>query len=408
MPLQRAREILFAVRAATQRHPIVQNCYIASFCLIYLLHNIWAARTLFFFITLPLALIGLNYALLRSTLRNPIFVLAAAFLAILILTSLAAPDLRMRVIGDHLLQSVRVLLLMVITADLMRRDGTFLKTFGVFLSASAAIGAVINIVAFYGSADFPGGSIFAVRLQGVPGVTVYYNANVVGAIYAMACVAGAALLPSGRLSRVETGVLLVSTPVLLVALVLTQSRGSIMAAAAGFGVIALLAASRRQILWLSLGGLAVLAGLLLWTPILDMLTGRGASLRPMLWSHYWQLAQERLWLGYGLSHDVTLRLPPGMFNLLNAHNIMLSALVRGGILAAATLLGLVLTCLYQSWKAWRVGGALMPFALMAAATVATTVDYEITATSLGWPWLLFWIPVAMCLGAGIRGEPRRS
>lgn len=405
MPLGRAREILAAVRSATQRRPIVQSLYIVSFCLIYLMPNVWAARTLFFYIAIPLALIGLNYTLLRSTLRHPIFVFTAVYLTILILTSLVAPDVRAKVIGDHLLNSIRVLLLLVITADLIGRDESFLKKFGVFLSVAAAAGAVINIIAFYGDPKYANVSLWDLRLLGVPGVTVYYNPNVVGAIFAIACVAGASVLLSGTLNRIETGLVLVATSILLVPVFLTQSRSSIMGVCAGLAAVAVLRLKPLNLLWLGLAGCAVLAGLLLWTPIYEVLAARGASLRPMLWAYYWNLALERLWVGYGLSYDMTLRLP-NVVVALNAHNIMLSALVRGGALAAVTLICLVVTCLRQSWTAWRTRGVLMPLALMVTATVATTVDHEMTATSLGWPWLLFWIPVAMCLGVGVREQPR--
>lgn len=401
MHFQRLRDVLIAVRSATQRHPIVQYLYIGSFCLVYLMSSIWSARTLFFFVTIPFALIGLNYTLLRSTLRHPIFLLTAAYFAILTLTSLAAPDVRAGAIGDHLLQSARVLLLIVITVDLIRRDDRFLKTFGLFLSVSAAIGVVITVLAFYSSGAFPGGSIFATRLQGVPGFTVYYNSNVIGAIFAVACVTGASVLPSGRLSRGEFVAVAIATSMLFAAVVLTQSRSALMASIMGIGLAAVLGGRRRQIRALGLGAAVLLVGLWLWTPFFESLVERGAAMRPEVWSHYWQMAQERFWLGYGVSYDIAMVMPDNQ-NPLSAHNIILSALVRGGVAAALTLFALVLTCLYRSWKAWRETGAVMPFALIAATAVATTVDHEMTATSLGWPWLLFWIPVGMCLGVSVR------
>jgi hypothetical protein len=49
-------------------------------------------------------------------------------------------------------------------------------------------------------------------------------------------------------------------------------------------------------------------------------------------------------------------------------------------------------------------GVVTPLALVATATVATSFDYEIAGSSLGWPWLLFWLPVGMSLAAASR-EP---
>lgn len=403
MHVTKAREILSAVRAATRRYPIVQYLYVGAFCLIYLMWNVWAARTLFYYVAIPLGLVGLNYALLRSTLRHPIFVLTTVFFAILLLTSLVAPVVIAKIVLNNLFQSLFVLLMMIITTDLIARDEDFLKTFGLFVSVAAAIGVFINAAAFYSSPAFPGGSIFATRLQGVPGFTAYYNPNVVGAIYAAACVLGASLLSSSVLSRREFMTAAAATSVLFVAVILSQSRSALIAMMAGIVVAVCLGRNRRRMAWFGLGVIVVLAALWLWTPLFGALAERGVSLRPTVWAYYWNMALERPWLGYGLSHDVTMMMPDNM-NPMNAHNIILSALVRGGVLAAVILVSLVMACLYYAWNAWRDSGVVMPLVLMMSAATATTVDYEITATALGWPWLLFWVPVGICLGVAVRGR----
>ena len=44
---------------------------------------------------------------------------------------------------------------------------------------------------------------------------------------------------------------------------------------------------------------------------------------------------------------------------------------------------------------------VIPLALMCASLFATSVDYEIVPTDLGFLWIVFWLPVAMCLGASL-------
>jgi O-antigen ligase len=191
--------------------------------------------------------------------------------------------------------------------------------------------------------------------------------------------------------------------VLLLAVLMTQSRGSILGTIAGLAVIAFLAGNARLRLWFAAGAAALVAALALGTPLIEHMIERGPGLRPALWMHHLQLATQSPWIGHGLSFDVSIK-EPGGGELSNAHNIFLSAFVRGGIFAAMTLAALVAVCLYRSFEAARRIGVVTPLALMVTATVATSFDYEIAGSSLGWPWLLFWLPVGMSLAAASR-EP---
>jgi O-antigen ligase len=158
-------------------------------------------------------------------------------------------------------------------------------------------------------------------------------------------------------------------------------------------IAAILAGSWRQRLMFVVSAMVALICVYVATPLADLMFNR-PSLRLELWSYFLWMASERPWLGVGLTFDVSLG------QMLNAHNIILSALVRGGIFAAVTLISLIVVCLYQSLQAWRRGALLVPVALMTSTILATAVDYEIIATSLGWQWLLFWLPVGMCLAVG--------
>ncbi len=387
--------LISKIRVVTQRHAVVQRLYLASFCLIYLMPNIWAARTLFYYFVLPLALINLSLPLARSIVSRPVFILSGAFLLLLTLTSLAAPDVSFKVVGYHLLNTVRVLLFVLITAELIEKDDAFLKTLVLCMAAAAAVAAVVNIVAYYG--PYSGGlRSFAVRLEGIPGISPYYNSNVVGAIFAIPCVAAFGLIGAHGLSRGQNGAIMLLVLILLVAVVLTQSRGATLGVIAGLAVKALANGTRQQRIALAASAAGALVLIYFATPQLASMLDRGAGLRPGLWRHFLQMAWDNPWLGVGLTFDVSID------NILTAHNIILSALVRGGVLAAALLVGILLFCFQRSFEAWRRGGLIMPFALMTAVTVMTMVDHEIIATSLGWEWLLFWLPVAMCLAVDHR------
>jgi hypothetical protein len=43
---------------------------------------------------------------------------------------------------------------------------------------------------------------------------------------------------------------------------------------------------------------------------------------------------------------------------------------------------------------------------MTTAFVATAIDYGIVASSFGYQWILFWLPIGLCLGSSLRLKER--
>jgi O-antigen ligase len=206
-------------------------------------------------------------------------------------------------------------------------------------------------------------------------------------------------MASRALRRWQFAMLAVSVLILLGAIVLTGSRGSLIAAGVGIGVSILLSANWRLSLAM-IALVAVAAGVTLLTPLAGELLQRRDSLRLSLWPVYLQMAMAKPWLGYGLAFDTQRTLADGN-TVMNAHNIFLCAAVRGGVISALALLGIALTSLASALRAWLRSREILALALFVTCLTATSVDYEIIPTDLAYLYMLFWLPVGVCLGAGL-------
>jgi O-antigen ligase len=380
------------------------SLYISALCLVYLMHNIWAARTVYDFIVLPLAVLAFRRRELLAVAKEPAFLAAASYFACLGVAGLAASDRDLGMVARHLKDSVQVLSFLGVTAILVRRGGErFIAASFLSMSLAAALGAGVNVVLYY--RDLPIHELWTNRLEGIPGVTVYYNSNVVGDIYGMALAAALAVLARGQLRALAGILTAIAAAVLLAAVLLTGSRGALLGVIAGSAVVLALCVDWRWrigILLATAGGLLLLDA---YTPLPRELLARADSSRLSLWPIYLRLAAIHPWLGYGLAYDTAFKLPNGLL-IMNAHNIILAALIRGGILSAISLLAVLIAAAHCAWRGWVAARTPFALVLMAACILLTAVDHEFLASPLGFHWLLLWLPVGISIGvAGLAQSP---
>ncbi len=393
----RAKQRLEQAGAWLRHHRAAQKTYILAMCLVYVMHNIWLARTVLWFIVLPIVLISAaSYRNLLPIVKSSVFIASALFLAMIIGTSVLGGETPGPLLFKNLRYVVAVLAFLVITAYVVNDDNDFLRQLFLFLAPLAALTAIRDVAFGTESLD----TLLSVRLQGVKGFSIYYNSNVIGMMFAMPCVGAVAVMASRTLKRWQYAMLSVSVLILLGAIVLTGSRGCLVAAAAGIGVSILLSTSWRLSAALA-AILLVVAGVTLMTPLAGELLQRRDSLRLSLWPVYLEMAMLKPWLGYGLAYDTQRTLPDGNI-VMNGHNIFICALVRGGVFSALALAGVVLGSLVNAVRSRKRSGEFLPLTLLATCLAATAVDYEIIPTDLSYHYILFWLPVGLCLGVGLR------
>lgn len=379
-----------------------ERLFVLVMCLMYAMHNIWLSRTILWFLVLPTLLItAMPPRNLLPIVKSSVFVATAGFLGVIIVTSLLGDGVTGALLWKNIRYVAAVLAFIVIVAHLVSRDGDFLRLLFLWLAPVAACAAIRDIGAF---SHWSLTEMLSVRLQGTKGLSLYYNSNVVGLIYAMPCIGAVAIMATRRLRHWQFALLFVSALVLLATVLLSGSRGSLMAVLGGIGVSVLLAANWR--IAAAVGALVSIAALAaLLTPLAGELVQRRDSLRFELWPVYLHMVALKPWLGYGLAFDPKVTLPSGT-EVMNGHNIFMCAAVRGGVFAALALAGVVLAALASGWRAFRRSGEVVGMGLLAACLAATAVDYEIVPSDLGYLYILFWLPVAICLGVALSAARR--
>ncbi len=392
------------LRDWASRRDLLAAFTILSLLLLFLPPDVWLARSVYNFVVLPLAILTIRRDELLPVLRSPVFLLTALYLGILVLATALAPDVLADAVADSVRKGLLVLSFLIIVACLAGRDEAFAHRLFLFLGCAVAVVAALNMVAYYGFRPSP--SALPHRLLGIPGITNIFNPNPLGGVYAIAAVGivATALHPrSGAFTRL---VGTAAAAILVVAVLFTQSRGAFLAVAAGLCIAVVLGFRRHPRLLLTAGIIGVLAVIAAW-PLLESFVARGDNMRFIVWRAYWPHVEARPWLGHGLSTAIQVTLPDGSRHV-HAHNIVYSALVMGGVFAAAALAGALVAAVAAAVGAWRRHRMLLPAAMIATAVVATAVDYGMYGSEMDWEWLILWLPLGLCIAAGLTPASRRA
>lgn len=380
-----------------------------------LTNDLNAAHVLFAFVLLPLAVLHgvaiaadpVGAATLRRLPRSIVLIAVTAYLLALTLASAMQPDATPRLIRRLLQFDLEIVAFVAATALLTATSRQFLRLASLGLAAVVAASALVNVAMFLPTLPADAAALLGWRLMAVLGMPEYANSTNIGATYAVVLAIAVATLATLARKRAERVALAIATVILAVALVLTQARGA--AAGALCGLAALAATQSHRIrLAIAAGGLLLVA-VLVATPLGHDWIERGMSYRPEVWTTFLAKAAERPLLGWGVHTDLTVTIPSGLA-LDQAHNLVLSGLVRGGAGAAVAMAVILVGGLAWSIRLVRAGGSPLPLCAMVTMTVAGMVDYNLLITRPAWPWLTFWLPIGLAAGAelAVRADGRRS
>jgi O-antigen ligase len=143
--------------------------------------------------------------------------------------------------------------------------------------------------------------------------------------------------------------------IMLVMLLLTQSRGPIIALVLAVGCTLHLHVFTRRNLLIA-AALAVLVALLLvMTPVGDMLLARfeelgtQSGLRLSIWHHTLSEMASQPWLGRGFSYELDFINYSGE-HITTTHSVYMGALLKGGIVGLLLLLAVIACGLWQAWR----------------------------------------------------------
>jgi O-antigen ligase len=379
---------------------LIAKFYILILCLIFALPNVSVVRNLYYLVLLPMFIITVRKAELLDIVRSPVFILAALYFTIVAVASLFAPELSYKILAEHIRNSFLVLSFFAITAYLMRRDRRFPDQLILFVAVTAAVVAANNIWHFY--EGLPPFHQVPRRLEGIQGLTMYYNSNWIAQLYGIVCVAAAAAATRPGTSRAVAALLVASAIVLFAAVALAQTRSVWIGVFAGLAVVIALLPREfpaRRAIQIGVIVCAVLASL----PFLESVLSRGDSYRLAFWKAYLSYVEAHPWAGSGLSAQLPVSAPDG-FKTTHPHNMIYHALLRGGVFAATALVAFLLSILFYAIRGWQnTGSALFP-ALAVTALLPLQLEFTVmVGTAPGWDWLVLWMPIGLCIGAGLLG-----
>ena len=394
--------------AFVERHGLLEKFYILTFCLFYAVPNVWSARSCLYWFVLPLFLIVVPRDPLLRILRAPLLLVCMAFFLIVIVAAPFAQEVVPRQIGNQ----VRILLVLtaflVVTAYLAYRDRDFPYRFFLYVSCTAAIGAALTVWNHL-FLDVPASHIPR-RLEGVPGMIVYYNPSFVGAIYGFACVGAAAAATRPGISRGEFSILAMAAAILGTAVVLTYSRHNLLGVVLALAIIIALAPShldpslRRAVrIGALVAACVLLFGLYMAKSMWLGMTERGDSYRFFLWKSYWTFIEQHPWVGVGITAKHPVALPHGV-EMPHPHNFIYAVAIKSGVLAAASVTIMLLLAGIQAIWAWVKIRALFPLVLLAMAVGPTQFDFGHLPQSLGMEWLVLWFPIGLCIGTVLQAQ----
>jgi O-antigen ligase len=406
---QRVRDFCAAPRKKIGNLNLLHAAYFLSFAAIFFTNADKPTNQVYDFLVLPIGIVVAYSFARRTVLTSTTFWAVAAYLLALGFSSLFLANIPSRDIATHFRSIPLILSFLIVTAYLTSRPRVEFAQVILGCTLIVAISALINMVSFVIQQPVSLADIRHYRLAAALGMPGYFNSTNISATYAIYCMAGFALLID-ETSRWNRALMAAAATLLSAAVMMTQSRGAYIALVAGAFVLSVgLSMTSRLILMAAMVVVAGAAALAvdLVPHVADIVIARGSSYRPELWASYLAMAAERPLFGYGIQADISRVMADGTV-IDQPHNIVLSALIRGGVAGAAAMTILIASGLYWAARYWWQSNNIIPLCLLVTMATASMFDYQLLATGATWPWVTFWFPISACIAAEglVRGSTK--
>lgn len=182
----------------------------------------------------------------------------------------------------------------------------------------------------------------------------------------------------------------------LMFIILSQTRGVLIATSAAFLFILVLRKKHKQI-----AALAVLVGLAIMYAYTEGIFERMHTLHDARWDIWAQ--SLAIWskspiLGYGIYPEQVILLATGQ-SYPHPHNIFLSHLLYGGVVGLLLLLCLMASLFYSSLTLWREQLNILPLGLFIYFLFVGLFDFSTLIRSADVEWVFFWWLVAIVVAS---------
>lgn len=276
----------------------------------------------------------------------------------------------------------------VLRYSLQQSEDFLLKLFKITLFVSL-ISLIINVLVFFVFKEHT----LADRFHGFGRL---WNPLWMGSLYGALTVVATGLLSFARLSRQQTKVLLVVTPILFIGVVLTHSRMPI-AATLLVGMLTFLVGFRSwRTKMLTLSTVLMLLGVASWAalPYFKHDIERGQSYRLDLWQGAVELIQEKPFIGYGAGSDTPIKSAEGRVNGWHYyHSTYLATVVDTGLLGLSLMMLLLGYAFLLAWRLRQYIGVRLSACLLFYSCLISLTFGEGIISRMNVQWVLVWLPI---------------
>jgi hypothetical protein len=155
----------------------------------------------------------------------------------------------------------------------------------------------------------------------------------------------------------------------------------------------------RDIVILIIG--LIISGFLLIPKIGLYALQRGENARFDVWKKFFALATLRPIFGYGERIEFHVEIINSEI-IGHAHNIYLSSLIRGGIIAFIALISTLGLSIKYSIDYFKSDLNYIPFSAILTLAVAGCVDFDLIVFLSDWQWPSIWLVIALGISSEIK------
>ena len=128
----------------------------------------------------------------------------------------------------------------------------------------------------------------------------------------------------------------------------------------------------------------------------EMVLPRGDSFRLAIWSHFSEQIMLHPLIGSGVTTEDRIEIGGIIFH--HPHNVYLSLLFQGGLLALVGYLSVLLMCLHVVGQCYEHPDAKLVLSMLTLSSLAFLLDGHAVIDKVGEMWFLLWLPVGICVG----------
>ncbi|WP_193371531.1 O-antigen ligase family protein [Pelagibius marinus] len=373
------------------RIDVLSAVYILLLCAAFVLET-RGHRNLFYVLGLPVFLVNL-YALDAGRLWDSRLVrLAAVYAGYFLAAGFFGEGFDWDEMADLLRVTALLAVFFAITVLLAAREPGLERRLSFWLALTAAATLLVLFAGAASGLNTQGWrfTAFGLASQPVIGATLY---GFVALLSAFVLLPRAASWPERLL---WLGVIAICVLFML----LTSSRGPLLALTLALALGLLTADRRIALAVLALTAAAALAAVLTDQRPITLLYERAQSGHFELWQQALAAIAERPWFGYGSLTDITFTGKQGPQR--SPHNLVLANQIYGGLPATLLFTALIGYALWLALGRLRRGQAIY-LMLLAYGFGASLFDSRSLLQNLGREWITLWLPIALLAAGELRG-----